>query len=305
MRLTRTFGLAATAIALATGLSSGAGAADWRKDYPTLTLGVITSENEADRIVRYQPVMDYFKKTLGVEIKWRSATDYAGIIEGVKAGKIEIARFGPASYAQAWIVTKGEVDPLVGELDKEGNFGFQSVVVVKKDSPYKTLEDLKGKRFGFADPNSTSGFAAPNFFLRESGVDAEKFFGTTAFSGSHENSIIALLNDTFDGVATHYRTDDDNNMVRMAKKGMIPADTWRVIWKSPVLPSSPWAMSTKLPAEMRKDVKQVLLRMKDDAPEAWKALTDGKASGYRDVTHQDYEPIVRMIQDNLRARKAS
>src|SRR2546427_9058232 len=73
-------------------LSGTAYAEDWRTRYPEITLGVTTAENEADRITRYQPVRAYLQRVLGVEIKWRTATDYAGIIEGVKAKKIEIAR---------------------------------------------------------------------------------------------------------------------------------------------------------------------------------------------------------------------
>jgi len=297
-----TFALAA---GLAMGMIAKAEAADWRKDYPVLTLGVITSENEADRIQRYKPVRAYLEKALGVEIKWRSATDYAGIIEGVKAKKIEIARFGPASYAKAWLVTKGDVEPLVGELDKKGNFGYNAVVVVKSDSPYNSIEDLRGKKFAFADPNSTSGHQAPRYFLSEKGIDADSFFSKVAFSGSHENSIIALLNGTFDGAATWWRSEARSNMKRMEDKGMIQPGQWRIIWKSPKLPSSPWAMATWLPEQMRADVKNVLFNMPKDNPDAWKALTDGKASGYRKVTHEDYEPIVRMIKHNLRKRKSS
>ena len=94
-------------------------------------------------------------------------------------------------------------------------------------------------------------------------------------------------------------------MTRMEGKGMIKPGQWRIIWESPLLPSSPWAMSTKLPKQMREDVKQALLQMKDADPVAWKSLTDGKASGYREVTHKDYEAIVRMIKANLANRKSS
>ena len=302
---TRRLFMIAAGAALATGSLAGhASAEDWRKQYPTLTLGVITAENEADRVARYAPVQAYFEKVLGVEIEWRSATDYAGIIEGVKAGKVQIARFGPASYAKAWIVTNGEVEPLVGEL-RDGRFGYYSVVVVKQDSPYQKLEDLKGRKLAFADPNSTSGHQAPRYFMGESGVDVDNFFGETAFSGSHENSVIALLNGTFDAAATWYNDESWSNFKRMADKGMIENNQLRVIWKSPQLPSSPWAMSTKLPAQMRHDVQQALMEMKDTDPAAWQALTSGKASGFRKVTHEDYEAIVRMIKSNLRDRKSS
>jgi len=297
-------------LALFAGLAAGvlaatpAIAADWRDAHKTLTLGVITSENEADRIERYKPVRAYMEKELGVEIKWRSATDYAGVIEGLKAGKIDIARVGPAAYAKAWMVMNGEVEPLVGELDNNGDFGYFSVVIVKRDSPFQKIEDLKGKRFAFADPNSTSGHQAPRYFLGESGIDADTFFGQTSFSGSHENSVMALMNDTFDAAATWYRTEERSNMTRMEGKGMIEPGQWRVIWKTPRLPSSPWAMSTDKPAAMRADIKAMLMNMKTQAPEAWQALTDGKASAYREVEHAEYEAIVRMIKANERQRRA-
>ncbi len=93
-------------------------------------------------------------------------------------------------------------------------------------------------------------------------------------------------------------------MTRMEAKGMIEPGQWRVIWKTPRLPSSPWAMATSKPVEMRRDVKAMLMNMKSAAPDAWQALTDGKASGYREVTHADYEAIVRMIKSNERQRRS-
>lgn len=302
MQLTRRFLITATAAAVWIG-AGAATAGDWQKKYPELTLGVITSENEADRIARYKPVREYLERELGVSIKWRTATDYAGIIEGVKAGKIEIARFGPASYAKAWMVTGGKVVPMVGELDKNGNFGYHAVVVVRADSPYQSIDDLKGKKLAFADPNSTSGHQAPRFFMTEAGYDPDAFFGETGFSGSHENSVMAMLNGTYDAAATWWRDETRSNPKRMEEKGMIEPGQWRVVWKSPKLPASPWAMSTNLPEDMRMQVQDVLYNMKDKDPHAWQSLTDGKASGYRKVTHEDYEGIVRMIKANQAKRR--
>jgi len=279
--------------------------ADWRTAHPTIAMGVVTSENEADRVIRYRPVVGYLERTLGVKVEFRNATDYAGVIEAMVAGKIQIAHFGPAAYAQAWIVSGGKVVPLLGSLDNAGDFGYFSVVVVKADSPYQSIDDLKGKRLGFADPNSASGFQAPSFFLKEAGYDPVKFFGSTAFSGSHENSVIALLNGTFDGAATWWNNEDRTNYTRMWDKGMIPKNSVRVIWKSPRLPSSPLTVRADAPEPFRTLVRDSFVAMKTDDPLAWKSLTDGKASGYRDVTHADYEPMVRMVRENQKARRAS
>jgi phosphonate transport system substrate-binding protein len=280
-------------------------AEDWRTRYPTLAMGVGTAENEADRVIRYKPVIAYLEKTLGVKIEFRNATDYAGVIEALAADKIQVAQFGPASYAQAWIVSGGKVVPLLGQVDNTGDFGYFSVVVVKADSPYQSIEDLKGTRFAFADPNSTSGFQAPAFFLKEAGYDPAKFFASTAFSGSHENSVIALLNGTFDAAATWWNNDERSNYTRMWDKGMIPRGSVRVIWKSPRLPSSPLTVRADAPVALRQLVRDAFYNMQKDDPAAWQSLTDGKVGGWRDVTHADYEAIVRLVQDNRRARRGA
>jgi phosphonate transport system substrate-binding protein len=240
---------------------------------------------------------------LGVPLRMHQATDYAGTIEALKAGKLEFARFGPAAYAQAWLITGGKVEPIVVETDSDGLVGYHSVVVVKADSPFKAIADLRGKSFAYADPNSTSGFIAPAFFLREDGINPETFFGRTGFSGSHENSIMAILNGTYDAGATWWTNDERNNVARMEGKGMIPAGQTRVIWKSPRLPGSPWAIHTDMPASLKADVRATLLALPTAAPQAWKELTDGKNQGVQEITHADYEPIVRMIKDNQRARR--
>jgi phosphonate transport system substrate-binding protein len=223
----------------------------------------------------------------------------------VKAKKIELAYFGPASYSQAWLVTNGQVEPIVEDLDEKGNKGYFSVILVKTDSPYKTVADLKGKKFAFADPNSTSGHQAPRFFLTEQGFDPDTFFGSTVFSGSHENSVIALLNGTVDGCATWWNSDTFNNPLRMEGKGMIKPGQYRVIWQSPKLPSDPWAMPTWLPAEMRRDVKAALMAMPKEDPAAFKVLDSGSGPGFVEGEQVDYEPVIKMIKANQRQRKAS
>jgi phosphonate transport system substrate-binding protein len=277
-------------------------AADWRKQYPEITMGVITEENVEDRAKRWTPVREYLTKELGVPVKWREATDYAGVIEALKAKKIELAWFGPASFARAWIVTKEQAVPLVAEIDKDGGFGYFGVIIVKKDSAYKSIDDLKGKRFGFADPNSTSGYQAPRFFLTEQGYNPDEFFGTTAFSGSHENSVKMLYEGNFDAVATWWTNDKKSNMSRMENKGMIKPDGYRIIWKSPRLPSDPFTVPAWLPDQMQKDIKAVLLDMPKKDREAFKALMGG-SQGFRAVTLADYQPVIRFVKANLEKRK--
>jgi phosphonate transport system substrate-binding protein len=276
--------------------------ADWRTQYKEIVMGVITEENAEDRAKRWDPTRDYLNKELGVAIKWREATDYAGVIEALKAKKIELAWFGPASFSRAWLVTDGQAVPLAAEIDKDGGFGYFGVIIVKKDSPYQSIEDLKGKRFGFADPNSTSGYQAPNFFLGEAGYKPDEFFGSTAFSGSHENSVKMLYEDNFDAVATWWTNEQKSNMRRMENKGMIPKGQYRIIWKSPRLPSDPFTVPAWLPKQMQEDIKSSLLAMPYKDPAAFEALMGGSLR-FREVDLDDYKPVIRFVKANLENRK--
>jgi ABC-type phosphate/phosphonate transport system substrate-binding protein len=81
----------------------------WQEKYPTLVISAVSSENEADRLARYKYMQDYLSEQLGVQVDFYSASDYAGTIEAMAAGKVHIGRFGTASYARAWRVTDGGV----------------------------------------------------------------------------------------------------------------------------------------------------------------------------------------------------
>ncbi len=292
-----------TAFLTLVGFTHNASAQDWRKEHPKIVMGIITSENEADRIARWKPVREYLSRELGVEVVERLATDYAGVIEGMKAKKVDLAYFGPASFSRAWLVTNHQVEPLVAKLNADGSFGYHSVIVVKTDSPYHKIEDLQGKKFAFADPNSTSGHQAPRFFLHEKGIEVDKFFSKTEFSGSHENSIIALLNGTYDAAATWWNSDTDNNPTRMEQKGMIKPGQWRIIWKSPLLPNDPWSMPTWLPKQMREDVRQAIMQMPEKDPAAVQNLYGKEFRGFKSLDLEMYQPIIRMIQFNMSQRK--
>jgi phosphonate transport system substrate-binding protein len=276
---------------------------DWRSQFSTLNFGVVSSENEADRIVRYKAFVAYLERRLQVPLKMHQATDYAGTIEALKARKLEFARFGAASYAQAWLITGGKVEPIVVESDSEGSVAYHSVIAVKAESPYQSLDDVKGKSLAFADPNSTSGFVAPSYFLREQGIDPGSFFGRTGFAGGHENGIIAVLNGTYDAAATSWTNEERSNVARMEFKGMIPKGQIRYIWKSPKIPNGPWAMQADLPEALKVDIRAALLALPTADPQAWKDITDGKSKGVEETAHADFEPVIRMIKDNQRARR--
>jgi len=286
--------LSISAVAIAIG-ATAAHADDWKSKYKELTFAVVPAENASGVSDRYAPFMEYLSQQLGVPVKLRIANDYAAVIEGQRAGNIQIAFYGPASYSTAYM-TGVKTEPFVTTRNHDGSVGYYSVIYVKSDSPYKDIKDLKGKTIGFVDPNSTSGYNAPRFYLHKAGIEADSFFGKSIITGSHENGVIALDKGTIDSTADWWNSDTDSNLTRMVNKGMVKKDDFRVIFKSGLLAGSPYAYLSDLPA----DLKQAIVKAFLDAPTKDKAafdrLSDGKDLEFVPVTHKDYESTVEMIQ---------
>lgn len=276
---------------------------DWRRSVPEVRIGVSSAENEAGAIARYQPLMGYLSDKLEVPTKLYRVTDYAGLVEAMRADQMEFSRFGPAVYALGRRILGDRLQPLFRDIDQYGQEGYYSVVLVRSDSPYRTLADLKGKSFAFADPNSTSGFAFPAYFMRKEGVDPQSHFSGTVFSGGHDNSVLALVRGQFDGVATYQVNAESGVAQRLAAKNMIPQGSTRVIWTSPLIPASPFCARANLPEALKARFVAAMNAMKDEAPEIWKTFTDGHVSRYAPARHEDYLDVIAVTEELDAQRK--
>lgn len=295
-------GLAAALVSLA--LVSPVLAQEWKAEFPELTIGISSGENETDAIARTQPYADYLSRELGVPVNIVRGTDYAAVIEAMRSGHVQFASVGPAAYALARKVMGEDIAPVAVTLDQDGNLGYYSVIAVRADSPYQTLEDIKGKSFAFADPNSTSGYAVPSYYLAtELNTSADEYFSEVAFSGGHEQSVMALVNGTFEAVATHWRNETAGNIQTMEKKGLIPSGSTRVIWKSPVIPNTPVMMLTTLPQELQDAFKTALMAFPEKDPEGFATYSNGTSSGYVEAKHEDYLDVVAITEFNAAERR--
>jgi phosphonate transport system substrate-binding protein len=287
----------------------------WKDKYPELILAIVPAENATGTMDRYTPFVDYLSKELGVKVTLRIANDYTAVIEGQKNRQIHIGFYGPGSYARANSVSGGNVVPFVTTKNSDGSIGYYSVMYVRADSPYKSIEDLKGRTLGYVDVESTSGYKAPNFFLTQQGLPIEQHFKLAQTTGSHENAVLALAAGTVDAAVNWWNSEDDSNLTRMLKKGMVKRqdgapmtkDDFRIVWKSPLLQGSPFAFLADMPDGLKKAIVKAFV----DAPEKDKAmyakLSDGKDLGFVEVSTKDYEESVKMNLwlDQQRKKKPS
>jgi len=290
-----------------------ASAEDWKAKYPEITFAVVPAENASGVTERYTPFVNYLSKELGIKVNLRIANDYAAVIEGQRAGNIQLAYYGPASFSRARL-TGVKTDAFAIDVNADGSKGYYSVFYVLAKSPYQKLEDMKGKNLGLVDPNSTSGNNMPRFKLNQMGVDPETFFSQVVFTGSHENAVLALAQGTVDVAANWWNADDDSNLTRMLNKNMVKSkdgtplkkEDFRIIVKSDLIINSPYAYLSDLPDDMKAAIKQAFLKAAEKDAEAFKKLSDGKNRPWEPIANGDYDKTIELIKfvDGLR-KKAS
>jgi len=299
--------------AIATVFAANVSAADAPKE---LNLGILGGQNATQQIGDNQCVKAFFDKELNVETKLRNSSDYSGVIQGLLGGKVDmVLSMSPSSYASVYINDPKAVD-VVGIVvdDADKSRGYHSVVVVKADSPYKTLADLKGKSFGMADPDSTSGFLIPNqSFKKEFGGSVDDkyngHFSSVTFSGGHEQDVLGVLNGQFDGAVTWASMIGDYNtgytsgaFTRMIRAGQPDLmKKIRIIWQSPLIPNGPILVSNKLPADFKAQLITAIKKLDKEQHSCFVKAVGG-AQHIGPATVADYQAIIDMKRELTKAR---
>lgn len=176
-----------------------------------LEVQLIPSKDAAKLDAQRKPLQDLLEKELGQKVNVTVATEYAGLIEGMKSKKIHVGFLAPASYAIAskdkaaeviLVSTRYDVDDLGKKLtDKPLVSTYKAQLVVGKDTGIKSIKDLKGKKIAIASFTSTSGFLYPANLLVDNGLDPEKDVKWQDVGG-HDKAIMAVLNGQADAAFT-------------------------------------------------------------------------------------------------------
>lgn len=282
---------------LALGMALPAAAADWQEEYPAFRYGVQSVETQSAAMSRYEQFGDYVQEKLGVDLDLYLASEYSGVIQAIASGQIEVMDMGPSGYAAAYIETNGGVEPLVVPKETDGKIGYYSVMFVRADSDIHSFEDTEGRSFAWADPNSSSGYLFPLVSMRDRGIDPEEHFSDVVFSGGHEQSIIGVLNGSYDVAVTW--TNDPEEHTRggihmMLERDILEEEDIRIIWQSDLIPNPVIAIRSDVPQQMKDDLRELFLNMKEDNPEVFAEVARGESAGYVEVDHDVYEIAVKL-----------
>ncbi|WP_150525645.1 phosphonate ABC transporter substrate-binding protein [Roseibium sediminis] len=264
-------------------------------------VGILGGENEADRLRNNQCLVDKLPEALGVkEVKLFPAADYDGVIQGLLGGTLDYAELGASGYAKVYLTDPAAVDPVLTTVQTDGATGYYSIMLARKDSGIKTLEDAKGKKLGFADPDSTSGYLVPSVALpSQLGVPVDSYFASTGFGGGHENGVLEMLKGNFDvqvtwssGVGAFEDGFTSGNIRKMVDKGLLDMDDVVEVWRSPLIPNGPIVVSNKLDKDIRAKFVDFMKALPETDKECFAAIQGGDFKGFTEVDHSFYEAIV-------------
>ena len=254
-----------------------------------LNFGIISTESSQTLKSDWQPILDDMTKKTGMKINAFFATDYSGIIEGMRFNKVQVAWFGNKSAMEAVDRASGEV--FAQMVNADGSQGYYSHFVVHKDSPIKSLDDVlkngKNLSFGNGDPNSTSGFLVPGYYVfAQNKIDAKTFFKVTR-SANHETNALAAANKQLDVAVTNSET-----LEKVQERQPEKFKDIRIVWTSPLIPLDPLVMRKDLPEATKKSLRDFFYNYgKGSQNEKDNLMKLSKLSAFKPSTNAQLVPI--------------
>ncbi len=230
-------------------------------------------------------LMDYLGEQLGRQVQFQLAEDYDAAIAMLASGEAQLGVLGPFAYVKAKEVN-AQIEPIAAAIDDETKRPwYTSIIIARADRNIQTFADLKGRRFGFVSPSSTSGFLVPSYALQQQQITPESDFAEVIYTGNHTQSIADLVADKVDAVSV-----ERSALSRAIAEGLLTDTNYVQLWESDPIPESPFVINQKFPLDLIAPLKSALINSQ--------GLTNDsgiESSGYTTVTDSDYE-LIRDVQ---------
>lgn len=272
------------------------------QDVTEFRIGILGGENAQDRLASHACLQTYTEEALGVPAKLFAPADYNGVIQGLLGGTIDMAWLGASAYAATYLSDPEAVEPVLVKINLDGSYGYHSIGFARKDSGVTSLDDMQGKKFGFGDPNSTSGYLIPSIEIPQAtGASMENgdYFGEVVFTGGHEQTIVAVNNGDVDAGVTwadgQGAWEDGYNSGALRKAvdaGLIDMNDLVEIWRSKPIPEGPIVLRKALPDEVKATMTALVDGMYDADPDCTYNISAGESLGFDPIAHEAYLSII-------------
>ena len=260
--------------------------ASQQKTPSTLVFTYTPVEDPAVYANIFKPFTEYLGECTGKRVVFYQVQSNAAEIEAMRSGRLHVGGFstGPTAYA---VNIAGAV-PFAVKGYADGFQGYNLIVIVKKDSPYKNLVDLKGKKLAHTSPSSNSGHMAPVALFPKEGLTPDKDY-KIIFSGKHDQSVMGVNSGDYDAAAVA-----SDVFGRMVERGQVKEEDFRIIYRSEKFPTSSFSYSHDLEPAFRDKMLKCFYDYR--FPEEMKKAFDN-ADRFYPVTYQKDWAIVRQVAE--------
>jgi len=273
-----------------------------------LDFGIISTESQDNLKTQWEPFLEAMEAEIGRPINGFYATDYAGVIEAMGAGKIQLAWYGGKSYIEA--AARSDAEAFAQTVNADGTKGYYAYLITNKANPILenidveagngdqfVIENAADLTFAFNDPNSTSGFLVPSFYVfAKNEVNPNDAFKELVFAGSHEATAQAIANNQVD-----VATNNSESLLKIEEGDPEAFENIQIIWTSPVIPSDPVAYRNDLPDCLKEQVKDFFFNYKDAAvlePLGWQGFDPAADEDWNTIRELDIGQKMMEIQND-------
>lgn len=282
---------------------------DWRSGIKEIRMAVSGSNDDPRIVKRRSLYRARLSEAIGLPVKLYESSDYNGVIQALSSGQVDLAQMAGGGYANVDAQIGPLAAPILTLRQAEGGTGYYSTIVVRADSPIRTLADMKGRTLGYVDFNSTSGYLVPRARLREEGVDPDTYFGKTSFAGGHTQAVMALANGQFDGAILQASGGDPVNgfsrgaLHTMARRKLVELKDFRIIWTAGPIPSEAFVVRTDRPQPLIDTVRGTMGALPYDEPDLWVDIGQLDGSAYTSVTRDHYKDVIALRAADIAQRR--
>lgn len=274
-----------------------------------LRISMQGSNDDPAMVKRRAAYREYLAEITGRPVKLYEASDYNGVIQALASGQVDVATLAGSGYANADAQVGDKVAPILTTRRADGGTGYYSALIVKADSPFKSIQDLKGRSLGYVDFNSTSGYLYPRAKMRAAGMDPDHFFSKTAFAGGHTQAVMALANGQFDATFVQVSGGDPQHgfstgaVYTMARRGLVKLEDFRTIWLVGPVPDASIVVRTDRPQQDIDLIRGAMSALPYDRPEVWSEIGQTEGSAFTAINRSHYAEVIALRNADAAERR--
>jgi phosphonate transport system substrate-binding protein len=243
-----------------------------------LRLGVLPRLPAPELTVMFTPLADHLSRATGRKVRLVIAPDFDAFARQVRGGELDLAFSNPLVYVQ--LARQVELVPLALAKEQKGGRRFRGVILARKDSGFRGVASLKGKRLVFVDESSLGGYLAQALLLKRHGFDVRRDFTLLPFAGTHDAVAMAVSAGAAD--AGGIREDD---LAKLA--GKVDLSRLEVVAFTDYFPGWPVFATSRVDAGTRDALRRALLGLKPGAP----PLDAARLEALGPVADKDYDRL--------------